>query len=113
MFFSRRWRKQPQYPVGIDWSNPLTRNLVAAYPFINGLIGYDAVTRKYALTGYGGIRAIPFSLGPEIAGGQAPGAQINGTTQYLDGVAPASVYPLAIACFVRGVGDVIGRTSSG
>jgi hypothetical protein len=26
-----RWRSQPQIPVGIDWNNPLTKDLRAAW----------------------------------------------------------------------------------
>ena len=28
---TRVWTRQPQFPVGINWANPLTRGLVAAY----------------------------------------------------------------------------------
>lgn len=31
MLVPQRWTKQPQYPVGVDWGNPITRGLVFAW----------------------------------------------------------------------------------
>ena len=38
------WKKQPQYQVGIDQSNPLTRGLIAA---VNPATGIDHVTGRF------------------------------------------------------------------
>lgn len=44
IFLPRRWRHQPQGAVEVDWRNPLTRNLIAAFlPSLGA--GYDVATK--------------------------------------------------------------------
>jgi hypothetical protein len=37
LFLPQRWRRQPQYPVGVNWGNPLTRDLsLLVLPGVSG-----------------------------------------------------------------------------
>ena len=40
------WTQQPQHAVEIDWANPLSKDLIAAFVFSNGL--RDLVTGQFA-----------------------------------------------------------------
>lgn len=66
------WTKQPQYPVGIDWTKPITKGLVFAF---NGATGLDAVSG--AIPTVSGITTLKR---PSLNGA---GPYISGT-QYLD-----------------------------
>ena len=69
----RKWTKQPPTGTGIDWGNPLTRNLISAWP-LHDL--RDAVS---------GDIAVPTG-GLVIRGGKAPGEvspDFDGTNRYL------------------------------
>lgn len=47
----KRWTSQPQYPTGIDWSNPITQGLVMAYtPNSGGSIVNAATGRVFSPT---------------------------------------------------------------
>ena len=71
------WTRQPQYPVKIDWENPLTNGLVfAAYPIGNTF--YDAVSGSTSVqAGTSGTTITPRST---IDGNVSPGNEIVGSS---------------------------------
>lgn len=63
--YTRAWTKQPQKPVGIDWSNPLTRGLVTVFlpitPRHRDLIGGGIDTSQYIAPINAGSRGLALS----------------------------------------------------
>ena len=63
-----RWTRQPTGPVDVDWSNPLARNLKAA--FIGGLTGnrvYEAITRTLSNTNAGVVSVTGVGLADQYS----------------------------------------------
>ena len=81
LFLPRRWRSQPQYPVGIDRSNPLTRGLYAALlPTVGGTL-YNAVTGTFLTqTGAAATRRINSKHGIGQRYGDASGTSYQTLT---------------------------------
>lgn len=84
IFLAQRWRRAPEYPVEIDWANPLTRGLVFAALF-NGRMHDSA--RGLALTAENiGVKFTDAGLVP------APGAY------FMSGSTPVVATPLSMSC---------------
>lgn len=67
LLLNQRWTRQPQYPVGIDWGNPVTRGLVLAW---NAASGVDSIT-NLPTTGSSPLKPTSGGIGKTVTGSGA------------------------------------------
>ena len=79
------WTRQPPYPVGIDWSNPITRNLVFSFEafagkrdLVSGATGGAVGSGVTRGVGIGGVKY-------DFSGSQASGSFDFGVHHGMDG----------------------------
>ena len=83
------WTRQPPYPVGIDWSNPITRNLVFAFEGANGQ--RCPISRLSAPLSSGNTRDIGrYGIQQKFSGSQAGGSNNFGALKAISGATQAT-----------------------
>ena len=100
------WTRQPQQHVGIDWSNPLTRNLAfAAF----GIHPNSVVNNGYPTVSGG----FTFSIGSQGICAKAPGTQIAGAVTYPSTINIAVSQNYSFLALVKPSTDSAGTGTAG
>ena len=83
------WTRQPPYPCGIDWSNPITRNLVFAFEGANGQ--RCPISRLSAPLSSGNTRDVGrYGIQQKFSGSQAGGSNNFGALTAISGATQAT-----------------------
>ena len=84
MSFKRRtpWTRQPQYPVGIDRSNPLTLGLKGAFSVVGTSVLYDSVNKALPITDNGLYKPTPQGVFRDFSGSAGQTATFPNRADY-------------------------------